>query len=511
MRVLFVNPLFPFRMQLSPQPPLGQLSLASFLQTYGHTVKIYDRPMSSEKLRNVLRDFQPEAVGITLTDHSQIDDAIEIAESVRAFNSNTAVFWGGHTATIIPEEIVQSGYADCVGLREGEYTMLELLEVVAGKRDYASVKGIVYKEADGNIVYTPPREFADLTEFPMLDFSLIEVKKYFSRYASSKKLFPLYCSKGCPFNCKYCFNEFYHLRCYRMRTIDVIIEEVRTLVEDYGADCIDFMDECFGVNKKWLVAFCTELKKLNLPFVWFCEGRIGQYTEAEMAMMYDSGCRYLLYGLESGSPELLKKINKQIDVDQMLPSFELCKQQGILTTSNVILGLPGQTPKQLLETVRMIFAVNPTLPAANLFRLVPKTDFYNEHLAQGLIQPPQDLLGWRNPDFFEGTRNFSETPFLDMLVVINFFVYCLPFRKRDEPVGRFDFLLQGCQQLWRRLSAQGFVHFFRVLADFVVFFCKTFWYAHAYPKIRKKYDLYTKNFGRTVWDNTAEENTSSAS
>jgi len=140
------------------------------------------------------------------------------------------VLWGGHTASAIPEEAARSGCVDYVGISEGEYTMLELLE---GRRAPETVPGIAYVDERGEYRRTPDRPFANLADFPPLDYSLIPTRKFYTPLPFASRLFIMMASKGCIYKCAFCFNSEYHRCQWRAYPLDVIFQQMKYLAEGF--------------------------------------------------------------------------------------------------------------------------------------------------------------------------------------------------------------------------------------------------------------------------------------
>jgi len=501
MRVLFICPKSGFHVITYQLPPMGPLALASFLQTRGHIVRIFDHELE-HGLSKAVGKFKPDAVAVTLLCESMIPDAIQMSRALKGLG--LPVFWGGHLASAIPEEAARSGCVDYVGISEGEYTLLELLEVVEGKRARETVLGIAYVDEDGEYHRTADRPFADLADFPPLNYSLIPVKRYLSSLPISARAFAMTTSKGCPFSCTFCFSPEYH-RCQRRAyPNDVILQQVKTLAENYGVDGIYFVDELFGANKQELKAFCQGMQNLGLELTWFTETAIGTLTREDMDMMYAAGCRMLAFGLESGSAETRKALHKYYNASKTDETFRNCREAGIFTHGLFMIGLPDETPEQVRETVRLYLRLHPDEMGITFYTPIPGSQLYQELVASGRLMPPKTLEAIKHHSMprLSLTQNFSRIPGKHLQVIQKFILWQLVFGKKPKIPGvkRSSVFLIGIQNLFcslRNIGLRGLVY---GLWEAARLFFTVAWYANAYPSIRKEYDLSTKNFGRTDWD-----------
>ena len=501
MRVLFIRPQAGFHIAFSPQPPLGPLALASFLQARGHTVRIFDDQIE-RNLMKAVAEFAPDAVAVTLLCESMIPSALQASRALKALG--LPVFWGGHMASAIPEEIARSGYVDYVGISEGEYTMLELLEVAQGKRAPETVLGIAYVDENGDYHRTPDRPFADLREFPPLDFSLIPVERYLSNFPFSNSQFLIMASKGCVFRCTFCSNDDYHRCQRRMYAREVIFHQVKTLAENYKVDGILFSDELFGADKQELGAFCQSMEDLGLGLTWGAQTAIGILTREDMKMMHEAGCRLLEFGLESGSAEVRKNLHKYYDASKIDETFRNCREIGILTMANFIVGLPDETPEQVRETIRLFFRIHADVVSTTFYTPIPGSQLYKTLVDSGRLIPKKTLEEMEcNPMEWQTlSQNFSRIPDKELQVIKNFNHWQVVFGRKQKTTGfkRDSVLKTGVSNLLAYLRSVGLRGLARGFWESARLFCTVAWYAHAYPAIRKKYDLYARNFGRTDWD-----------
>jgi len=503
MRVLFIRPNSGYYVLMAPHPPLASLALASFLQSKGHTVRIFDRLIDHGLIKTV-REFQPDAVAVTLIGEATIPDAMEVSKAIKRWRCEVPVFWGGHLPSAIPELAARAGCVDYVGISEGEYTLLELLEVAEGKRARETVPGIAYVDENGEYHRTADRPFADLADFPPLDYSLIPVERFLAKYPFANRVFYMSTSKGCPFNCAFCFNKEYHHCQRRAYPREVIFQQIKTLVESYRVDGIQIYDEIFGTDPQDLREFCQSMKNMKLNLTWASGTAVGILSREDLEMMYDAGCRTLAFGLESGSAEMRRKIKKPYDASKLDETFHNCREIGISTWGLFIVGLPDETPEQVRETVRLCLRLHMDVVDINFFTPIPGSQLYRELVAVGRLNPSKTLEGMEH-NAMEHQHlydNYSCIPDKELQVIQKFFLWDLVFGKKKKAAGTKRFVststaIMNMLHYFRNVGLRGLV---RGLWESAKLFFTVAWYAHAYPSIRKKYGLYAKNYGRTDWD-----------
>jgi len=361
----------------------------------------------------------------------------------------------------------------------------------------------VYLDKAGRPVHTPLRPFADLAEFPDTDFSLLPMDRFFTYFPEAPRTMTLYASKGCPAQCTFCFNTVYHRCQRRVRARQSVMREVEMLVSVYSADGILFVDEAWGLDNEDLRMYCADIaamsQKLGKQIRWSCITRIGVLGFDDMRLMADTGCWMISFGLESGSPEMLKRIKKGYPLKRVETDVNNCKSLGIKVWVSAIFGFPSETPAQIKQTVHTIFRLNPTIYGTGTFYASPGAAEYNNLVASGRLAPPSDLKSWAKlgeRQFMD--KNYSAIPDRELQVIHHFFYWRMMFQNRkDERTGRLDYIKIGFRRVVDNVGRKGFFRFF--VKNFRLAL-NAAWYYYAFPGIRKKYDLYARNFGRKDWD-----------
>jgi len=463
--------------------PLGILSIATYLEQHNHTVMIYESAVSKGNFENVLGKFAPDIVGVSIISGKALDDAMKLSKYAK--DIGITVVWGGFLPSVMPELSLKTGCVDIISIGEGEYTMLDLLDAIETGRSIDTVKGLAYIK-DGQVITTPQRDFICLSELPVLDFNLIDIKNYLFSYYSCKKAFYLYSSKGCTGHCTFCYNSNFNKSSHRIRPPEHVVEEITYLVDKYGVDGIHFNDDLMFVNKDEMYSLCSLIKEAKLAFYWGCFSIIGLFGKEEFQFMYDSGCRWIFFGIESGSREMLKKIKKGINYDKIEQTYVDCADVGIIARAGFILGLPGETEADLRETISLALRLKTSQISFNYYTLVPNSEAYVKMLNEGKFDRPKSLQDFAADYPFDKLRNFSNIPDKELKVVYSYFVLRRLFVKDSTTVGKSNswwaitssFLIKSL----RESSIEKFNTSIKLVLSvlFFVFF---------HPKIRLKYGL----------------------
>ena len=488
MNILFINPSTSGYTR-SVSAPLGLLSIATFLKSKGYSVRIYDRTVDKTKLETVLTEFPPDVAGISLISYKSINDTLSVAEELK--QKGVPVIAGGPLASALVRQTLAHNCFDAVSVGEGEMTWLDLAEYYEGKfSSLIEIPGLAYKNKDGDVVYTQARPFADLSELPALDWSLIDVPKYFQSSYGCKKMLYLYSAKGCPFNCTFCYNKDFHKCRYRKKPLEILLDEIRFLVTNHGMDGVYFADEMWCRNTEEMHEICDSLKNLGLDFVWGCQTRIGIFNEEDFRYMYNSGCRWIFFGIESGSKKILSQINKKIDYDKIVSTFSDCRKAKIACIGSFITAFPDETEEDLADTVRLIQKLETSLININNLALIPGSDIYNTLTAKGLHKEADTLEEFGKQKHMERLEyNYSKIPDLDINVVKAYFMW-KSFTAEDVPgTKKHDFTKKVIADALMSVKTGDLPSF--ILSTYIagVEFLKALYYSHFFPEIMKKYGL----------------------
>jgi radical SAM superfamily enzyme YgiQ (UPF0313 family) len=372
MNVLFIEPpsLEGFASEMEDTRPttpnMGLLYMATCLRARtGANVAVLDMAAEGRKFADipeVIRDFQPSIVGISAKTFNMLS-AYKLSEIIKAASPKTVVLAGGAHPTALPEHTLKEcPHIDAVVLREGEDTVIDIYGRMSGGYGsigdvFSGILGVVYRDSNGHAVHNGERNLiADLDDLPFPDFTLVDYKRYQRVYNPNKHrfqhIYPVFASRGCPFNCTFCMPL--HARKHRVRSIENILDEIELLNKKHGARRIYFEDSLFCARRDWFKAFCegyTE-RGLHRKVQWGFETRIDTAKVELFELAKESGCIYTFYGVESGSEAVLRKANKKYSRPMIIEKVKAAKEAGIDEVNiSIILGLPHETRETIEETL----------------------------------------------------------------------------------------------------------------------------------------------------------------
>jgi len=357
-----------------------------------------------QKLQSVIEEYKPDLCGISMSTGSY-GAAKKVAKIVKEINKNTLVAMGGPHPTLLPEDVLQDEHIDVAVRGEGERTFLELVRRYEQHQDFSQVKGISYRLADGSMQTNSPREFItdlDTLPFPAKDL-ILEKEKYIPSDFGS-----IITSRGCPYRCTFCASYKIWSRQVRFRSPENIVAEIIQAHHKYGTESFHFNDDTFTVNKNRIMKFCALLRQKKLSLRWRCDVRVDTLNESILKEMKKAGCVQINVGVESGNPEILNSIQKNIDLDQVRDIFKIAKNLGIGTYAYFMVGFPGETKQQVQETIELMKEIKPTVyPCWSICTPYPGTEIF-ETIQQMKLLPEQP--DWSEFYHHSTSMNFSNIP-----------------------------------------------------------------------------------------------------
>jgi anaerobic magnesium-protoporphyrin IX monomethyl ester cyclase len=347
MRVLLINPFYPI--SETPSPPLGLAYLAAALSEADIEVKILDLvvfPHSKAMLQEVLDQFKPQIAGLTAVTMT-FDFAIGVIKDIKRLCPKILTIMGGpHVSFCAPDTLQRFPDLDIIVLGEGEQTVVELIRAVENGRQWKGVKGIAYRSGS-DIHCTPHRAPIDnLDTLPVPARHLLPL----GRYRALGMPVSLATSRGCPYKCIFCVGRKMVGTKVRYRSPAKVVDELEYL-HTLHFHQINIADDLFTANKNHCLAVCDEIIKRRLKITWTSFARVDTVSEEVLTRMRAAGCNAISFGIESGNPQILKTIKKGITREQAVAAVNMCQRAGITPFASFILGLPGETPQTIQETL----------------------------------------------------------------------------------------------------------------------------------------------------------------
>ena len=171
-------------------------------------------------------------------------------------------------------------------------------------------------------------------------------------------------------------------------------------MDNFGTRGIYFVGDNFTINKNRTTELCRLIKENKLDIKWTCETRADLVNKEVLIDMKSAGCQTMFLGVESGSPKIQQKLNKNIDLSEVKRTFELCRQVGIRTATSFMLGIPGETVEDMHETFKFAKSLNADLCQFNIYIACPGSKLYDEVMSRHLYDQMDNYLARvKTPEF----------------------------------------------------------------------------------------------------------------
>jgi len=299
-------------------------------------------------------------------------------------------------------------------------------------------------------------------------------------------------AKGCPNHCIYCYNQDFNLCAYRKRPLEQVMHEITYLVEQCGMDGIYFTDEMWAKSREEVHEYCHAFIDSGLDFVWGCQTVIGRFTKEDYQLMYDAGCRWLFFGVETGSVSLLRKLGKPIDLDIVASNINNCSESGIISIAGFMVGIPMETVEDLKKTVKLAQAIKPTFYNMNYFYPLPRTVLFDRLIRNGKIASFEKGMKYFMDRPTEKLKPLTDIPALDVKVVRSYFMwrsFVCSNVKADKPQKKFFFMKKTIVEAIESTLHHGIVNYFIQLFYSVREITSIMFYRFFFPRILKKYGI----------------------
>ena len=324
---------------------MGPAFLAAYLRQHGHTVTALRVPpeQDAETFAQRVIEIDPQLIGISLTTRQWLR-ARDLMGSLR-LQTQFPVVAGGLHATFSPEHVLEHPGFDFVCLGEGEDALLELVQRLESGGPTDNIRNIQIPGGPRPEL-RPPIESLD--NLPFLARDLLN-EQYGVVHISTQR--------GCPFPCTYCAARQYHdlygtANNYgRRRSVSSVMDELAEIQRTGLLNYVIFLDDTFTIFPTWVTEFCEiYTKRFHIPYS--VHARADTVSPEMIRQLAESGCRHIVYGVESGSLRVRREImHRPITNERMVETFQLTREAGIIVTANYMLGLPTETREDLEQTL----------------------------------------------------------------------------------------------------------------------------------------------------------------
>jgi radical SAM superfamily enzyme YgiQ (UPF0313 family) len=377
----------PMRKAAGRYYPLGIGYLSASVKQHGYRVRLIDpnvQDAPAPAIADAVRCANPLLVGVSFMT-PQFFTAREIVEAIKASSPGTPVVLGGPHPSVMPDRTLREiPQADFAVHGEGEQTTLALLEALsAGGRNFAGIEGLAWRRDDRVIVNPPRPPLEDLDRLPHLDRELIDQSLYHQQgfLSYSKKAAAIHTSRGCPGRCTFCASGYKLASKVREHSLDYVMKEIDDLRRRYDIDYLLIKDDTFTMRRARVREFCRLIKARHPDLRWHCMGRVNTINAELLATMKAAGLNDIFYGIESGNDAILKRCCKNITTAQVRQAVTATARLGIRSYGAFILGLPGDSPETIEQTIRFACSLPLTMAGFSILTPYPGTKVFEDHYA----------------------------------------------------------------------------------------------------------------------------------
>jgi radical SAM superfamily enzyme YgiQ (UPF0313 family) len=275
----------------------------------------------------------------------------------------------------------------CQRLRDRELGEAARRESIAAwLRD---VPNVITRDGESGATHVAPaRPFlADLDVLPSVDYTMLGDAPYQMPTLPGRQVISMMLSRGCPFRCTFCDAPQVMGKRFRYWSTARIVADIRDIQERLGVSSFVFKDSTFTAHQRWARELCEAILDAKLDIRWRCNTRANLMPQPLLQLMRRAGCEVVNIGVESGDPEILKRIRKEVDLESVVDAFERCRALGIRTYATLLVGAPGESEASIRRTLAFAKRIRPSLCNFHVAIAYPGTPLYDEAVAAGEVEP----------------------------------------------------------------------------------------------------------------------------
>ena len=374
----------------------GLASLVSVTRKEKHNVKVVIVSEINEYnyLLDEVKSFKPVVIGFSSVS-SQFNYVKEMAALIKKLFPSITIICGGVHPTINTDALLETEMINGFFVGESEFSIVEFLNKIEKGESFKEIDNFAYVQ-NGVVVRNKLKSLIEnLDLLPHPDKEIYPYKKTIMDLGYA----PFFFARGCPYMCTYCSNHalaglYGRKRNYpRFRSPETCIQEIEEVMEKYGTliEFVWIMDDIFGLNNKWREEFCGKYKsRIKKKFMILI--RVEMANDNFFDMLKDAGCFRVFFGVESGNEKVRSEImGRKMSNDEIINAFDLCHQRGLETLAVNIIGMPGESKEEILDTVKLNRKLRPTASGVNIFYPYRGTELGDKCFKEGLVDKERYL------------------------------------------------------------------------------------------------------------------------
>lgn len=302
----------------------------------------------------------------------QLKQAIPFTKKIKEQFPNSITVWGGYFASNQFKVSIESPFVDYIINGPGDVAFPSLINAIETNchsenneksqellhSALKEIKNLIYLDKNNEIVQTAKETLLDQDSLPSLPYlhlnNFYNLENYLSKTFLGKKTFSYHSSLGCPFTCSFCAVVPIYNGRWKAKSAQSVYNDVLFFKENHGIDAIEFHDNNFFTSRKRVVEFSELIK--NDGITWWGEGRIDtidKYSDEDLLLMKEAGCKMIFLGAETGNDEILKQMNKGgTQTGAGIKKFaERLYPIGIIPEFSFVLGMPADSPEKVMAQI----------------------------------------------------------------------------------------------------------------------------------------------------------------
>jgi len=382
--------------------PLGLAFVAAGLRQADHEVRVLDFMFLDnwqEELRAVLKDFQPDAVGLSIRNIDNQDmrnpvfflsDHLDIVSAIREY-SIAPIILGGAGFNIHPAGCLRFLDADLGIYGEGEGSFTKLLDAIKDS-EFEKVPGAVWRK-DGRITINPPDFISDMNKWVSPAYDYFDVTAYHEARSELPGCITVQNKRGCHMKCIYCSTPFLEGTHCRSRDLGRSVSEIASLYKENNIQRFYVVDNVFNFPPSNAKDFCREIISQGLKISWQAILNPAFVDEELFELMAKAGCRFISLGNEAGHELILRNLKKGFTLNNVRKAADLARANGIRYGCFLLLGGPGETEDTVTQSIGFVEELSPDLVSLKAgIRIYPGTELETLARDEGVIGNDHDML-----------------------------------------------------------------------------------------------------------------------
>ena len=376
--------------------PLGIAYVSSSLKKSGYNVFTLNLNFYEDwrkELESVLYKNNIDVVGTggLTADYKQISEIISFVKSVRP----SVIFVLGGGIVTASTKIIFDLFPelDIAMQREGEHAWIELMKTITEGKELDEVPNIIFKKNGELVINHLANDIENIDSLPYPDYDGFGYKEAMksieeSGYWIGNRPAFILSSRSCPYKCTFCFHTAGTK--YRRASLKRIFEEIDYMIAKYDCKDFNFSDELFGLEEEYVLEFCKLIKERKVT--WSVSMRVDCITEQMAREMSLSGCKWILYGIESADDRILKSMKKNITVSQIDYALSISRKYNLGVIGYLIFGDPEETQESVNKSLEWWINNLDMGIGLNMIKAFPGSKNYELCVSNGTIQSEVEFI-----------------------------------------------------------------------------------------------------------------------